>query len=85
MSVIRSLVSSVDVVVYMCYKVRDLVRENCSLREKLMTLKDYVVTTETEQELVDSDKMIRLINDQSTVTRLTADIDVLIQVQFTSM
>jgi len=57
------------------------VQENSSLRDKLGKLKDYFVMSEAEQR-ADKEKMIRLINEQSNVSRLTDDIDRLTQVCF---
>jgi len=59
------------------------VKENSGLRDKLSKLKDYIVTSESDQ-LADREKMIRLINDRSNISRLTDNIDVLVQVDFTS-
>ena len=58
---------------------REVVDENASLRCKLASLKDYLVTTESEQ-LSNRDKMIDLINEQCNLTRLADNVDVLIQV-----
>jgi len=57
------------------------VKENASLRDKLSTLKDYFVMSETEQR-ADREKMIRMISEQSDVSRLADDLDRLVQVCF---
>ena len=65
----------------MCVEVRELVKENAILRDKLTKLKNYFVTTETEQQ-ANRDKMIDMINEQSSITRLTDDMDIVVQVAF---
>jgi len=56
------------------------VKENVTLRDKLTTLKEYFVTTESEQQ-ANRDRMIDSVKQQSNVTRFTGDIDVLTQVR----
>jgi len=55
-------------------------KENATLRDKMTTLKNYFVTTESEQQ-ANRDNMIRMINEQCAITRLTDDIDILRQVR----
>ena len=61
-------------------QVRELVKENAILRDKMTTLKEYLVATESEQQS-NRDKMIDMINEHSSITRLTGDLDILTQVR----
>jgi len=54
-------------------------KENTTLREKMTTLKNYFVTTESEQQ-ANRDKMINMITEQSCITQLSDDMDVIRQV-----
>ena len=56
-----------------------MVEENAALREKLLKLRDYLVTSETEQQ-TNRDKMMMMMDEQPDITQLTDNIDVITQV-----
>jgi len=62
-------------------QVRRVVEENATLREKLLKLRGYLVTSETEQQ-TNRDKMMMMMmmDEQPDITQLTDNIDVITQV-----
>ena len=56
-----------------------MMAQNVSLRDKLIKMKDYLVTAESEQQ-ANRHKMIDMINEQSNIAQLTDNLDILTQV-----
>ena len=65
-------------------QVRRVVEENATLREKLLKLREYLVTSETEQQ-TNTDKMMMMMDEQPDITQLTDNIDVITQVREQSL
>ena len=66
-------------------QVRRVVEENAALREKLLKLRDYLVTSETEQQTNRDKMMMMMMDEQPDITQLTDNIDVITQVREQSL